>query len=247
MAPFIKRLAGSVERAHWISQLSSLLRVPESAVSADIATFKDDLDVYTREDTVSETPVAQSAPAPHEAPDVINEMILSLVLKAPTLLRDEIMTIEDNLVDDRTTNIIRQVVEEPFDNTQGKPFEFKTFATRFMGEEALQLEFAYLRSQELWQGFDDETLKTEFHNVINTARRRLINTRLTNLQFDVKEAEANKDQNRLTQLAGEFNELARQLILTHHLYGSKEKNKEVVQETEEKTESQVSSTEETSI
>ena len=247
VAPFIKRLAGNVERAHWVSQLSSLLRVPESAVSADIATFKDDLDVYTREDTVSETPVAQSAPAPHEAPDVINEMILSLVLKAPTLLRDEIMTIEDNLVDDRTTNIIRQVVEEPFDNTQGKPFEFKTFATRFMGEEALQLEFAYLRSQELWQGFDDETLKTEFHNVINTARRRLINTRLTNLQFDVKEAEANKDQNRLTQLAGEFNELARQLILTHHLYGSKEKNKEIVQETEEKTESQVSSTEETSI
>ena len=240
VAPFIKRLAGNVERAHWVSQLSSLLRVPESAISADIATFKDDLDVYTREDTTSETSVTQSVIAPREAPDVINEMILSLVLKAPTLLRDEIMTIEDHLVDDRIMNIIRRVMEF-------EPFEFKTFVTRFTGEEALQLEFAHLRSQELWQGFDDETLKIEFHNVINTARRRSINARLTNLQFDVKEAEANKDQNRLTQLAGEFNELARQLILTHHSYGPKEKNKEIIQEIKKETENQSSPIKETGI
>ena len=150
------------------------------------------------------------------------------------------MTIEDHLVDDRIMNIIRRVMEF-------EPFEFKTFVTRFTGEEALQLEFAHLRSQELWQGFDDETLKIEFRNVTNTARRRLINTRLTNLQFDVKEAEANKDQNRLTQLAGEFNELARQLILTHHLYDPKEKNKEIIQEIKKETENQSSPIKETGI
>jgi len=224
VAPFVKRLTGNVERAHWVSQLSSLLRVPESAISTDIATFKDDLDVYTREDAMPESSVTSSAVVSRETPDVINEMILSLVLKAPTLLRDEIMTIENDLVDERTTKIIRQVVAEPFDGIQGKPFDFKTFVTCFSGEEALQLEFAHLRSQELWQGFDEETLKTEFYNVINSARRRAISARLTNLQFDVKEAEANKDQNRLVQLTSEFNKLAQQLILTHHSYGPKEKN-----------------------
>jgi|GEM_PF-149193 len=217
VAPFIKRLAGNVERAHWVAQLSSLLRVPESAISADIATFKDDLDAYTREAIASDTPITGQAVVPREAPDVINELILSLVLKAPAILRDEVLDIPDGLVDDRIMNIIREVVKEPFD--------FKTFVIRFSGEEALQLEFAHLRSQELWQDFDDETLKIEFHNVINSARRRLINARLTNLQFDVKEAETNKDKNRLVQLTGEFNELARQLILTHHPYASKEKNK----------------------
>ena len=223
VAPFVKRLAGNVEKAHWVAQLASLLRVPESAISSDIATFKDDLDAYAHEAVISNTSASVQAVAPREAPDVINEMILSLVLKAPTLLRDEIMAIPNDLVDDRIMNIIRQVVDS-------ESFEFKTFVARFSGEEALQLEFAHLRAQELWQGFDDETLKIEFHNVINTARRRLINARLTNLQFDVKEAEANKDQNRLAQLAGEFNELARQLILTHHPYGSKEKNQEITQE-----------------
>ncbi len=223
VAPFIKRLAGNVERAHWVAQLSSLLRVPESAISADIAAFKDDLDAYVRETGASEAPATAQVTALREAPDVINEMILSLVLKAPTLLRNEIIAIPDDLVDDRIMNIIRQAVES-------EPFEFKTFVACFAGEEALQLEFAHLRSQELWQGFDDETLKIEFHNVINTARRRAINARLTNLQFDVKEAEAGKDRNRLAQLAGEFNELARQLILTHHPYGPKEKNQETPQE-----------------
>lgn len=223
VAPFIKRLAGNVEKAHWVAQLSFLLRVPESAISADIATFRDDLDVYTREAVASDVSTTAKVVVPREALDVINEMILSLVLKAPMLLRDEIVAIPDGLVDDRIMSIIRQVVD--FDS-----FEFKTFVTRFAGEEALQLEFAHLRSQELWQGFDDETLKTEFHNVINTARRRSINTRLTNLQFDVKEAEAGKDKEKLTQLAGEFNELARQLILTHYPYVPKEKNQEVAQE-----------------
>ena len=226
VAPFIKRLAGNVERAHWIAQLSSLLRVPESAISADIATLKDDLDAYTREAIVSDAPVASSVVTPRETPDVINEMILSLVLKAPALLRDGIINIPEGLVDERTMNIIRRVAKEPFDIAQGKLFEFKTFVASFSGEEALQLEFAHLRSQELWQGFDDETLKVEFHNLINTARRRSINARLTNLQFDVREAEANKDKNKLIQLTGEFNELARQLILTHHPYGQKEKNQD---------------------
>ena len=220
VAPFIKRLTGNVERAHWVAQLSSLLRVPESAISADIATFKDDLDAYTREIVGSEVSPIVQVGVLREAPDVIDEMILSLILKAPMLLRDGITTLSNGLVDDRTMNIIRLIAES-------KPFEFKTFVASFVGEEALQLEFAHLRSQEIWQGFDDETLKIEFHNVINTARRRSINNKLTNLQFDIKEAEASKDKEKLAQLAGQFNELARQLILTHHPYGSKEKNQEV--------------------
>jgi len=246
VAPFVKRLSGNVERAHWVSQLSSLLRVPESAISSDIATFKDDLDVYGREDVVAESSVTPSTTVARETPDVIDEMILSLVLKAPMLLRDEITEIEDGLVNERTAKIIRQVIES-------KPFDFKTFVACFAGEEALQLEFAYLRSQELWQGFDEETLKLEFHNVINTARRRSINTQLTSLQFDVKEAEASKDQNRLTQLTCEFNKLAQQLILTHHPYGPKEKNQTCQQENtqekevaKEKVESVCQSTNQTS-
>ena len=226
VAPFVKRLTGNVEKAHWVAQLSSLLRVPESAISADIAAFKDDLDVYTREAVASDAPVTKPSTVSQESPDVINEMILSLVLKAPILLRADILTIPDNLVDDRVMNIIRQIVDS-------EPFEFKTFVVRFTGEEALQLEFAQLRSQELWQSFDGETLKTEFRNVINTARRRAINHQLTNLQFDVKEAEINKDKNKLAQLAGQFNELARQLILTHHPYAPKEKTQEAPQENQE--------------
>lgn len=232
VAPFLKRLPGNVERAHWVAQLSSLLRVPESAVVADIATFKDDLDAYTREaETIKPATPSEGASLAQGAleRDALNEMILSLALKAPMLLREEIKSIPADLIDARTADVLNQIVE-------AEPFEFKTFVVRFAGlpaqagDQALQLEFAHLRSQELWQDFDDKTLKNEFQNLVNTARRRSINARLTNLQFDVKEAESAKDHTRIAQLAGEFNELARQLTLAHNSYATKEKTEKESQE-----------------
>ena len=52
--------------------------VPESAISADIATFKDDLDVYTREDSFSEPTTDNRQPTTAETTLTLNEMILSL-------------------------------------------------------------------------------------------------------------------------------------------------------------------------
>lgn len=231
VAPFIKRLTANVEKAHWISQLASLLRVPEQAIASDIANSKDDLDAYTRE-VSEETPLVQAISAEREKPDAINEMLLSVVLKNPNLFREEIQKISADLLDDRTMAIMRQIADET------QPFEFKTFVARFSGEEALQLEFAHLRSQELWQEFDDASLKLEFNNLINTVRRRAIGARLASLQFDVREAETAKDNQRLAKLASEFNELARQLNLTHYSYAQVEKTKETSQTKKEENSSQ---------
>jgi DNA primase len=219
VAPFVKRLSAQVERAHWVAQLASLLRVPDSAIIADIASAKDDLDAYARDSGEVEAPRQTAEAKVQETSDAVQEMILSVVLKSPMLLREEIKALSADVLDERTTTILRQLVEEP------QPFEFKTFVARFEGESALQLEFAHLRAQELWEGFSDEHLKQEFHSLINMVRRRTISSRLASLQFDVKEAEASKDQHRLARLASEFNELARQLILTHNPYGNVEKNK----------------------
>ena len=232
VAPFIKRLSANVERAHWVSQLASLLRVPEQAVLADITNSKDDLDQYARESSEEVVKVA-TASIEKGSPDAINEMLLSVVLKNPSLFVEETHKLESDLLDSRTIAIMRQIADEP------QPFDFKTFVARLNSEEALQLEFAYLRSQELWQDFTDDKLKLEFNNLISTVRRRAISVRLTNLQFDVKEAEIAKDNQRLTQLASEFNELARQLTLTNYSYGQVQKNQESTKAKKEESPDQV--------
>jgi hypothetical protein len=212
-----------VERSHWIAQLASLLRVPDSAIATDIASFKDDLDAYTQNTETQQVGPVKGGEIQKELPDAVHEMLLSVVLKNPTLVREEIKALPSDLVEKRTMNIMRQIADEP------QPFEFQAFVAKFSGEEALQLEFAHLRSQELWQEFSDADLKLEFHTLVAMIRRRAINARLANLQFDVKEAEAMKNSKRLTELAGEFNNLAQQLILTHHPYAPQEKIKETGQ------------------
>ncbi len=226
VAPFVKRLSAHVERAHWIAQLAALLRVPEPAIAADIASFKDDLDAYiNRAGEETGEPAAKPKVAVAQQPlDAIHEMLLSVVLKNPSAIREQVLTLPEHVLDERVLGMMRAIVQED-------PFEFSTFVARYSGEDAMQLEFAHLRSQELWSDFTDENLPVEFHNLVTLLRRRAIQARLAALQFDVKEAEAAKDASRLAQLAGEFNELARQLITTHHPYGPEEKQKQEKPET----------------
>ncbi len=243
VAPFVKRLPAQVERAHWVAQLASLLRVPESAIAADINAFKDDLDSYISRGGEGEdpkTPVFPKATKASEPLDAVHEMLLSVVLKNPAAVRDQVLALPDNLLESRVHEMLRDIVQE-------NPFEFKDFVARFSGEEAMQLEFAYLRSQELWQEFANHDLPVEFHNLITLVRRRNIQGRLASLQFDVKEAEAAKDLVRLNQLAEEFKELARQLIITHNPYASEEKQNQGQKESKDQvqTESQVQAFEET--
>lgn len=243
VAPFVKRLPAQVERAHWVAQLASLLRVPEPAIAADINAYKDDLDSYISrggEGEEQKLPVSPKATKNQEPLDAVHEMLLSVVLKNPAAVRDQVLGLSENLLEPRVFAMMRDIVQE-------NPFEFKDFVARFSGEEAMRLEFAHLRSQELWQEFTDRDLPVEFHNLITLVRRRNIQGRLASLQFDVKEAEAAKDSSRLAQLAGEFKELARQLIITHNPYASEEKQNQGQKESKDQVqaESQIEASEET--
>ncbi len=214
VAPFVKRLVSSVERSHWIAQLAALLRVPESAVTADIQTVKDDLDAYTREPDSPAPPAA--VPAQEEKPDMMNEAVLSVVLKNPVLLKEQ-AEIPYELLNIQTAAIMRKMA------SHDGPFDFAKFVADFSGPEAMHLEFANLRSQELWNEFTDDDLKAEFRNLVSMLRRKAINARMASLQFDVKEAEAAVDKDRITRLVTEFNNLAQQLNTINKFQNGEEK------------------------
>src|SRR3989344_3376240 len=122
VAPFVKRLASNVERSHWISQLAALLRVPEQAVIADLQNIKDDFAVYESSD---QAPPIQSGGAPSTipAPDLLNEAILSVVLKNPAVARES--GIPHDLLDARTSAVIRHI------SYRNEPFEFSALIPSF--------------------------------------------------------------------------------------------------------------------
>lgn len=217
VAPFVKRLASSVERSHWTAQLASLLRVPEPAVAADIAAMKDELAMYETETataSAAQPPKATAEPAP--IADPLNETILSVALKNPAVLKTPGLEIPYDLLEPATADTLRAI------SKREGPFTFASFVANFSGEAAMRLEFANLRAQEVWNGFSDEDLALEFGKLLGSLRRRTLSIRLAGLQFDLKEAERLGDRDRIARLISEFDRIAQELKpLTHY---AEEKN-----------------------
>lgn len=203
LAPFIKRLVSQVERSHWITQLVFFLRAKEEAIEADIAAAKDDLDSYEVRGASVQFQPENSAAKPSPEVDPLNEALLSLIMKNPTIFQDELKTIKADLVDVDTAEVIIRLANSGSIANLLKEYREK--------EHSYKLEFAYLKSQELWRDFKEQELKLEFNNLINKIKQRAINTQLTTLEYEIKEAESQKDKPKLNLLINKFTNLTKNL------------------------------------
>ena len=213
LAPFINRLSSRVERTHWVAQLAFFLRTKEDAIEADLATAKDDLPtefpdgLKHRQETTprSEEFIVQKTsaePVPEKEADILSETLLSVVMKNPELFGEELKTIPAGLLDNYTGNIVAKLTA-----AANVPEMMKEFREK---DQSYKLEFAYLKSQELWKDFKDEELKSEFQNLINKMKKRAISAQINTLVYDMKEAEAKKDKEKIKELSVRFAELINQ-------------------------------------
>ena len=214
VAPFVKRLSSRVERSHWTSQLAYLLRVKEEAVEADIASAQDDLNIY---ETSARASSDAAKPKPSlvvklEAPDIMNEALLSVVIKNPALFKQEITALDKSFLNPLASQAFEEMTKE--DLTQ---FNFGNFAAKFDSDKTLDLEFIYLKSQSLWENFKDDELKAEFNNIFNKLKQKIINARLADLGFEMRAAEAAGDKGKIADLAGRFNQLTQELAEIHKI------------------------------
>ena len=212
LGPLIKRLASNVERSHWISRLSAVLKTKEEAIEADILLVKDDLEVYASHPVLvvpqrgeqSEGPLKQQLPVNKPGDNMLSEALLAVLIKNPPLFRQRIRELNLKLVDSSTTQIIDKLIESNAEN-----FKFDDFIKKFEGDIVLKLEFAYLKSQELLKDFTDKELEDEFGHIKNKIEHRDLTAQLASLELDIKSAESGNDKNKLSVLAAQFNELTK--------------------------------------
>ncbi|OGN23757.1 MAG: DNA primase [Candidatus Yanofskybacteria bacterium RIFCSPLOWO2_01_FULL_43_22] len=217
VAPFVKRLSSRVEKSHWTNQLAYLLRVKEDAVEADIMSAPDDLEAYALAQTAPDRSTSKSSIAIKiEAPDILNEALLSLVVRKPALFKQEIVAIDRNFLNPLASQVLDELAKENLEQ-----FNFGSFTKKFDSDRALDLEFVYLRSQALWDGFGDEELKTEFVNIFNKLKQKTINSHLADLGYEMRAAESAGDKAKIGELAGMFNKLTQELAEIHNFQISK--------------------------
>lgn len=196
MAPLIKRLVSQVERSHWVTQLATVLKTKEDAVSADIASVKDDLSVY--EDSAKLNISPKTAPG-HLAPlnefEILNQGLLAVIFRKPELFKDELAEINHETLMPEVSDAIK-LIEKSNYSAGAVSSIFKDLDN----SKNIQIGSAYIKSSELMNEFTDGDLKNEF--VIISGRLKNISRQkaLEALTADIKEAEAFGDKNKVTEL-----------------------------------------------
>ena len=136
----------------------------------------------------------------------MGEALLSIVIKNPVLFEERIKEINLGPLDLWITTVISKLAEEDLTT-----FSFDNFVKKFGGDEAMKLEFAYLRSQELWREFSDKDLLAEFINIIKRIKHRTVISKLASLEYEIKEAENEKNRDKVLELINRFTNLTKEL------------------------------------
>jgi hypothetical protein len=93
----------------------------------------------------------------------------------------------------------------------GSPQVMAQLISAIEPELAMNLEFVYLKSQELWKDVEDKELTGEFRKTLSQLKRRKVVARLEDLEFDIKSAEKGRDKEKLATLTAEFANVSKQL------------------------------------
>jgi DNA primase len=196
--PLIKNILNKVEQAHWVTSLSSRLKVREEVLWRQME-VTGVTPVYVKtEETFSD--------ASEKRQDILEETLLSVLLRNLKLAKS-IKQIPDGELSGFTKEVVEKIKK-----AGAKDFKFDNFVKLFTPEMALQLEFIYLKSQQLWEDYSEKEVEEEFEKIIDQFSRRAIVSKLTSLEFDIKEAEELKDSKKIKTLLIQFNDITQQLV-----------------------------------
>jgi len=198
LLPLIKNILNKVEQAHWVTSLSSRLKVREEVLWRQMEVTSITPVYVKSEETVNNVSERKQ--------DILEETLLSVLLRNLKLAKDVKQIPKEELSD-----FTKEVVEK-MKKASAKGFKFDNFVKLFTPDIALQLEFIYLKSQQLWDEYPDKELEGQFEMVLNQFSRRSIVSKLTSLEFDIKEAEELKDSKKIKTLLTRFNDVTQQLV-----------------------------------
>ena len=191
MGPLIRRLSSRVEQGHWIGQIAALLRSDAAAVAADVAAVKDDISANEQTEVPNEfaKPVAPLPPL-----DITGQELLALLVRQPTLA-PQLAEYAPQL-DPR----VAAVVADP-----------ALLAPTYEGEHRHLIDVAVMRSAELWTEYTDVQLHAHMATLVTHLRMQQLKKLRTEVERDIRQAEAGNDTVRLSELLGKFQDYSTQL------------------------------------
>lgn len=197
--PLVKTIANKIEQSHWVNELSFLLKIKPEVIEEELKTTIAKIAPTGPAADKNITVVADSPAIANLDP--LEETLISLIIKEPPLAK------RADIPNDFLTEKAKGIISAINSSEGGINQAIKNLET----ELALSLEFAYLKSQELWKEFNPADIEKEFKNTVRLIERRAITAQLTNLEFLIKNAEKEHNKESVNQLSNQFSELAARL------------------------------------
>ena len=200
LLPLIKILPNKIEQNHWLRELSLLIKVNEDILTTELANTVAKIDLFVDQPkspmSVQTNPIVLAI----NALDPLESSLISIAIKEPGVIRDTNLDLVSGTVSPPTLAILSAIREAPSN-------QFNDIIKLIDPAMVLPMEFANLKAQELWKDFSKEDLATELVRTVDQIKRRRVISKLTSLEFSIKEAEKNQDEDALGSLVAQFNEL----------------------------------------
>lgn len=210
--PAIKRLPNKIEQSYWVQKLSQKLDIREEAILEELRNIKTEITAsfYRTEDS------SPSRKASAGRQELIEEKIISLVLKNP----ENLNLIEDSqhLFFSEKTRIFLEGLKK-FIKEQKVEADFKNIFADIMAENNLQEQEGFkldlknflaafsLRAEVEYEEDGCEEVKL----CILQLKNIYIKEKLNKTSQEIKEAEKEKDHQKVNNLIEEFNKLTKEL------------------------------------
>jgi hypothetical protein len=173
--------------------LATLLRADQRAVEADIATVKDDIAGYDRQEDEEVTSYKLQVTS-SEALDTTAQELLALMVRQPSLAT-QLTECADQL-DARVAAVVADpsMLEKSYD-----------------GEHRHLIDVAVIRANELWQDYTPEQLEEHMAALVNRIREWRVRALRAGVELEIRQADAAKDAPRLQELVAQFQDYTTQL------------------------------------
>lgn len=209
--PLIKKVPNKIEQAHWVARLAKELRVKEDDVLGELKKLPEEM----ARPIVLEDSRTQSKQEPRTRKEMIEERVFVLIFQDPKLLP---------LIDDSAISVFSLSGQELLEAIRKNPeLDFQTFGNmlsqehvEFLGQMALEA------GKEDWEKESEEkNIQAELIQCITYLRHMHLRGALEDIALAIREAEGEKDAEKLKGLLGKFQELSKDLHFSNYSNGKK--------------------------
>jgi DNA primase len=188
LLPIIKKIPNEIERYHWIQKLSEILRVREEAVLAELKkTPKESLSPFLDQDSRE-----QPSSSPKSRKELLEERIVSLVLKSPQHL---------SLVNEKYLCFFSPKMQAVLSGLKEDP--------EFQKRDLEELNYLYLKAEAEEPDLD---IEAEVSSCLKEIYSLGIREKMDEISQSIRRAEEEKNTGEIDNLIQEFNKLANQLV-----------------------------------